>query len=91
MKTHPRDWPTTHSRNHCLAAEMLDRQVAHQSKHGHPMSLRLMAEDIGILGPNCRRVAMKLATLGYLEQRPGTTLYWAVVDADGNSLTGEKL
>lgn len=91
MKTHPREWHTTHSRQHCLAAEILDLQVAHLLEHKQPMNMQAMADRIGVLGPACLRVATKLAVLGYLEQRPGSTLYWPVVDADGNSVTGEKL
>ena len=90
MKTHPREWATK-VRSQSIAADILDAQIAHLLKHKAPMSLATISEAVGAHEVSVRKAAIKLTTLGYLEQRPGSTLYWPVVDADGNTVTGEKL
>lgn len=91
MKTHPREWATTKGRPQSIAADILDAQIAHLLKHKAPMSLATISVTVGAHEVTVRKSAIRLTTHGYLEQRPGSTLYWPVVDADGNSVTGEKL
>ncbi len=74
-----------------MAACILDIQIKHVREHASPMEMSEVARSLGSHYITTVRAAVKLTTLGYLEQRPGSRLYWPVVDADGNSVTGEKL